>query len=118
MDMTLGLRKHRSRGQGRPIIAALFATAVATVAVHGSFCVVDAATQSRPNLGAYPQGEITQIRPAALEIGGKTYSLHPNLTIIRDDGQPLEYKVLRVGMTVHYHAKEEVVDYIIAIVPR
>jgi len=72
----------------------------------------------RPNLGVFPEGEITGVGTAALEIDGRTYGLHPKMMIVADEGHQLELKQLRVGLIVQYHLKEGALDHIIVIIPR
>jgi hypothetical protein len=71
-----------------------------------------------PQLGVLPEGEITAVGSTTLDVAGTMYALHPKLTIVSDEGQPMERSQLRPGLVVQYHVKEGALDRIIVILPR
>lgn len=71
-----------------------------------------------PQLGVLPEGEITAVGSATLDVAGTMYALHPKLTIVSDTGRPMEWKELRVGLVIQYHVKEGALDRIIVLIPR
>lgn len=73
---------------------------------------------SVPQLGVLPEGEITAVGSSTLDVAGRFYGLHPKLTIVSDEGQPMEFKQLRPGLVIQYHVKEGLLDRIIVLLPR
>jgi hypothetical protein len=71
-----------------------------------------------PQLGMLPEGEITAVGSTTLDVAGRFYGLHPKLTIMSDEGQPMELKQLRPGLVIQYHVKEGALDRIIVLLPR
>jgi hypothetical protein len=69
-------------------------------------------------LGNLPEGEITAVGPTTIDVAGRFYGLHPKLTIVSDEGQPMELKQLRPGLIIQYHVKEGALDRIVVIIPR
>ena len=69
-------------------------------------------------LGVLPEGEITAVGSSTLDVAGRFYGLHPKLTIVSDEGQPMEFKQLRPGLVIQYHVKEGALDRIIVLTPR
>ena len=73
---------------------------------------------SVPQLGVLPEGEITAVGSSTLDVAGRFYGLHPKLTIVSEEGQPMELQQLRPGLIVRYHVKEGALDRIIVLTPR
>jgi hypothetical protein len=73
---------------------------------------------SVPQLGVLPEGEITAVGSTTVDVAGRLYGLHPKLTIVSDEGQPMEFKHLRPGLVIQYHVKEGALDRIIVLLPR
>ena len=73
---------------------------------------------SVPQLGVLPEGEITAVGSTTVDVAGRLYGLHPKLTIVSDEGQPMEFKQLRPGLVIQYHVKEGTLDRIIVLLPR
>ena len=73
---------------------------------------------SVPQLGVLPEGEITAVGSTTLDVAGRFYGLHPKLTIVSDEGQPMEFKQLRPGLVIQYQVKEGLLDRIIVLIPR
>lgn len=73
---------------------------------------------SVPQLGIFPEGEITALGSTTLDVAGRRFSLDPKLTIVSDEGQPMEFKQLRPGLVIQYHVKEGALDRIIVLLPR
>ena len=73
---------------------------------------------SVPQLGVLPEGEITAVGSTTLDVAGRFYGLHPKLTIVSEEGQPMELQQLRPGLIVQYHVKEGALDRIIVLTPR
>ena len=73
---------------------------------------------SVPQLGVLPEGEITAVGSSTLDVAGRFYGLHPKLTVVSDEGQPMEFKQLRPGLVIQYHVKEGALDRIIVLLPR
>lgn len=71
-----------------------------------------------PQLGVLPEGEITAVGSTTLDVAGRLYGLHPKLTIVSDEGHPMEFNQLRPGLVIQYHVKEGALDRIIVILPR
>jgi hypothetical protein len=71
-----------------------------------------------PQLGNLPEGEITAVGSTTLDVAGRFYGLHPKLTIVSDEGQPMELQQLRPGLIIQYHVKEGALDRIIVLIPR
>lgn len=73
---------------------------------------------SMAQLGNLPEGEITAVGATTLDVAGRYYGLHPKLTIVSDEGKPMELKQLRPGLIVQYHVKEGLLDRIVVLIPR
>jgi ABC-type phosphate transport system substrate-binding protein len=73
---------------------------------------------SVPQLRMLPEGEITAVGSTTLDVAGRLFSLDPKLTIVSDEGQPMEFKQLRPGLVIQYHVKEGALDRIIVLLPR
>jgi hypothetical protein len=73
---------------------------------------------SVPQLGVLPEGEITAVGSTTVDVAGRLYGLHPKLTIVSDEGRPMEFEQLRPGMVIQYHVKEGLLDRIIVLLPR
>jgi len=73
---------------------------------------------SVPQLGVLPEGEITAVESSTLDVAGRLYGLHPKLTIVSDEGRPMEFEQLRPGLVIQYHVKEGLLDRIIVLLPR
>ena len=73
---------------------------------------------SVPQPGQLPEGEITAVGLTTLDVAGRFYGLHPKLTIVSDEGQPMELKQLRPGLIIQYHVKEGALDRIVVLIPR
>lgn len=69
-------------------------------------------------LGNLPEGEITAVGATTLDVAGRFYGLHPKLTIVSDEGKPMELSQLRPGLVIQYHVKEGTLDRIIVLIPR
>jgi hypothetical protein len=87
--------------------------------MEGLVPAVWADAPSVPQLGIFPEGEITAVGSTTLEVAGGLFSLDPKLTIVSDEGQPMEFKQLRPGLVIQYHVKEGgALDRIIVLLPR
>jgi len=73
---------------------------------------------SLSQLGKLPEGEITSVGATTLDVAGRFYGLHPKLTIVSDEGKPMELKQLRPGLIVQYNVKEGLLDRIVVLIPR
>lgn len=71
-----------------------------------------------PQLGVFPEGEITAVGSSTLDVAGIMYALHPKLTIVSDKGEAMDFRQLRPGLVIQYHVKEGALDRIIVIMPR
>jgi hypothetical protein len=111
------------RMTGRP--SRLFIALAIVVVVSGVMSMTEglmpAALADEPGvsqLEVLPEGEITAVGSSTLDVAGRLYGLHPKLTIVSDEGQPMELKQLRPGLVIQYHVKEGVLDRIIVLLPR
>ena len=111
------------RMTGRPsrlfIALAIVATVSGVVSTtEGLMSTALADEPSVPQLGVLPEGEITAVGSSTLDVAGRFYGLHSKLTIVSDEGQPMEFKQLRPGLIIQYHVKEGLLDRIIVLTPR
>ena len=115
-----GSLMERVNRSGLILATALVVATVPTALVTAEGVLPSAAVETRavPKLGVFPEGEITGIGSMTLDIAGRMYSLHPKLTIVSDEGLPMEMKQLRVGLVVQYHVQEGAVDRLIVLLPR
>ncbi|MEP6889633.1 MAG: hypothetical protein ABI955_02925 [Nitrospirota bacterium] len=101
------------------IALAVVATVSSLVLMTGRLMPVAWADEPNiPQLGVLPEGEITAVGSSTLDVAGRFYGLHPKLTIVSDEGQPMELKQLRPGLVIQYHVKEGTLDRIIVLLPR
>ncbi|MCX5723713.1 MAG: hypothetical protein NTX84_04170 [Nitrospirae bacterium] len=70
------------------------------------------------HLSGLEEGEVTGVGSGTLDVQGRTYSLHPKMTLKDDGGKPMEWGQLRPGLIVQYQLKEGALYKIIVIVPR
>lgn len=70
------------------------------------------------HLSGLEEGEVTGVSSGTLDVQGRTYSLHPKMTLKDDGGKPMEWGQLRPGLIVQYQLKEGALYKIIVIVPR
>jgi hypothetical protein len=107
----------------RPSLLFIALAIVATVSgvmstTEGLMSAAWADEPSVPQLGVLPEGEITAVGSTTVDVAGRLYGLHPKLTIVSDEGQPMEFKQLRPGLVIQYHVKEGTLDRIIVLLPR
>ena len=114
------LMKRMTERPGRAFIAlAIVATVSGVVSTTGGLTPAAWADEpSVPQLGVLTEGEITAVGSSTLDVAGRLYGLHPKLTIVSDEGQPMEFKQLRPGLVIQYHVKEGALDRIIVLLPR
>jgi hypothetical protein len=114
------LMKRMTERPSRLFIAlAIVATVSGLVSTTGR--LMSAAWADEPGvsqLGKLPEGEITAVGSTTLDVAGRLFSLHQKLTIVSDEGQPMEFKQLRPGLVIQYHVKEGALDRIIVLLPR
>lgn len=116
-----GLVVKRMTGRpGRLFIALAIVAAVSGVVstIGGSMSAAWADEPGVPPLGVLPEGEITEVGSSTLDVAGRFYGLDPKLTIVSDEGKPMEFKQLRPGLVIQYHVKEGLLDRIIVLLPR
>ncbi len=68
--------------------------------------------------GSLEEGEITGVGSTTLDVKGTTYRLHQKMTLLDDEGRPMEWSQLRPGLIVQYQLKEGALYKIIVIIPR
>lgn len=68
--------------------------------------------------GSLEEGEITGVGSSTLDVKGTTYRLHQKMTLLDDEGRPMEWSQLRPGLIVQYQLKEGALYKIIVIIPR
>ncbi len=68
--------------------------------------------------GSLEEGEITGVGQATLDVKGTTYRLHQKMTLLDDEGWPMEWSQLRPGLIVQYQLKDGALYKIIVIIPR
>ena len=115
-----GLVKPMAIGLG-PVLVALVIVATGSALISTTERLMPAAWAEEPNLlqlGNLPEGEITAVGSSTLDVAGRFYGLHSKLTIVSDEGQPMEFKQLRPGLIIQYHVKEGLLDRIIVLTPR
>jgi hypothetical protein len=106
-----------------------YGVVLAAAVIGGSLCValpipgmdiavVSAQAPIPPQLGVFPEGEITAVGSSTLDVAGIMYALHPKLTIVSDKGEAMELRQLRPGLVIQYHVKEGALDRIIVLIPR
>ena len=103
------------------VVIALMIIATLNVFISTREGLLPAAWADEPSLsqiGNLPEGEITAVGAATLDVAGRFYGLHPKLTIVSEEGQPMELQQLRPGLIVQYHVKEGALDRIIVLTPR
>jgi hypothetical protein len=115
-----GLVKPMAVGLGPLLIAlAIVAAGSALISMtEGLMPTVWADEPSVLQLGNLPEGEITAVGSTTVDVAGRLYGLHPKLTIVSDEGQPMELQQLRPGLVIQYHVKEGALDRIIVLIPR
>jgi hypothetical protein len=84
----------------------------------GSLVWAQSAGVEKMQLGKPLEGQITYAGLAYIEVEGKSYHLHPKLSITAEGGQPLELKDLQPGQGVQFWLKEGAMFQIIAMLPR
>lgn len=115
-----GLAKPMAVGLG-PLLIALAIVAAGSALISttaGLMPAAQAEAPSVPQLGTLPEGEITAVGSTTVDVAGRFYGLHPKLTIVSEEGQPMELQQLRPGLIVQYHVKEGALDRIIVLTPR
>ena len=114
------LVKRMTGSPGRLFIAlTIVATVSSLVLMTGRVMPAAWANEpSVPQLGVLPEGEITAVGSSTLDVAGRFYGLHSKLTIVSDEGQPMEFKQLRPGLVIQYHVKEGLLDRIIVLLPQ
>lgn len=115
-----GLAKPMAVGLGPVLIALVIVATVSALisTMEGLMPAAWAETPSVPQLGTLPEGEITAVGSTTVDVAGRLYGLHPKLTIVSDEGQPMELQQLRPGLVIQYHVKEGALDRIVVIMPR
>ena len=115
-----GLVKPMAAGPG-PVLAALVIVATVSVLISTTGGLMPVAWAEESNLlqlGKLPEGEITAVGSTTIDVVGRLYGLHPKLTIVSDEGKPMELQQLRPGLIIQYHVKEGALDRIIVLMPR
>jgi hypothetical protein len=107
-----------SSGPAVIALAILVASGALFSTTEGLVTAAWADEPSMAQLGTLPEGEITAVGAMTLDVAGRYYGLHPKLTIVSDEGQPMEFKQLRPGLFIQYHVKEGALDQIIVLLPR
>ena len=112
--------KRIPESSSRLLIALAVVAAVSGVmsTTEGVMSTALADEPSVPQLGVLPEGEITAVGSTTLDVAGRFYGLHPKLTIVSEEGQPMELQQLRPGLIIQYHVKEGALDRIIVLIPR
>lgn len=107
-------------GSGPAVIALVIVTAAGALfsMTEGLVTAAWADEPSMLQLGSLPEGEITAVGATTLDVAGRFYGLHPKLTIVSDEGKPMELKQLRPGLIVQYHVKEGLLDRIVVLIPQ
>ena len=116
-----GLVAKRMSGKHSRLFIALAIVATVSGVVSTTEGLMSAAWADEPNvpqLGVLPEGEITAVGSSTLDVAGRFYGLHSKLTIVSNEGQPMEFKQLRPGLVIQYHVKEGLLDRIIVLLPR
>lgn len=115
-----GLIKPMTIGPASMLIALLIVVtgSILISAADGLMPTARAEAPSVPQLGTLPEGEITAVGSTTVDVAGRFYGLHPKLTIVSDEGQPMELKQLRPGLIIQYHVKEGALDRIVVLIPR
>lgn len=119
-NIATGLVKPIAIGLG-PLLFALVIVATGSALISTMQGPMPAAWAEASNplqLETLPEGEITAVGSTTLDVAGRFYGLHPKLTIVSDEGQPMELKQLRPGLIIQYHVKEGALDRIIVLIPR
>lgn len=119
-NATTGLIQQRDAGTG-PVFGIFVIVAIVGLSMmttEGQMLPAWADALSMPQLGKLPEGEITAVGATTLDVAGRLYGLHPKLTIVNDEGRPMEWKQLRAGMVIQYSVKEGSLDRIIVLMPR
>lgn len=120
-NMATGLvMKRMTERPGRLFIALAIVASVSGLmaTTEGLVPAVLADVSSIPQLEVLPEGEIIAVGSTTLDVAGRLYGLHPKLTIVSDEGQPMELKQLRPGLVIQYHVKEGLLDQITVLLPR
>ena len=120
-DMAMDLLIKRKTERPSRVLIALTIVATVSGLISMTEGLMPAAWADEPNisqLGSLPEGEITAVGSTTLDVAGRFYSLHPKLTIVSDEGEPMELKQLRPGLVIQYHVKEGALDRIIVLLPR
>lgn len=105
----------------RPVLIALVIMATVNVSIATTTGLMSSARAEAPSvplLGTLPEGEITAVRSTSIDVAGRFYDLHQKLTIVSDEGQPMELMQLKPGMIIQYHVKEGALDQIIVLMLR
>ena len=115
-----GLMQPMAVGLG-PVLIALVIVATVSALIATTEGLMSSAWADEPSvsqLGNLPEGEIIAVGATTVDVAGRLYGLHPKLTIVSDEGQPMEFKQLRPGLVIQYHVKEGLLDRIIVLIPR
>ena len=115
-----GLVKPMAAGPGSVLVALLIVATVSALisTMEGLMPAAWAEESSLLQLGKLPEGEITAVGSTTIEVVGRFYGLHPKLTIVSEEGQPMELQQLKPGLIIQYHVKEGLLDRIIVLIPR
>lgn len=71
-----------------------------------------------PMMTNLQSGEVVTNSGDRVQVGGKTYPLHPAVMIQDDEGRPRQIKEVVPGMLVKFHVKGEQIDQLIIVLPR
>lgn len=119
-NATTGLIQQRDAGTGYVfgvfVIVAIVGLSMMTT--EGQMLPAWADVPNMLQIGKLPEGEITAVGSTTLDVAGRLYAVHPKLTIVNDEGRPMEWKQLKTGMVVQYSVKEGSLDRIIVLMPR
>ena len=75
-----------------PMLIALMIVATVSAVISTTAGLMPAAWAEAPNLlqlGVLPEGEITAVGSTTVDVAGRFYGLHPKLTIVSEEGQPM-----------------------------
>jgi len=63
-------------------------------------------------------GRLGVVHEKGAVISGQEYSFHPKVAFADDEGNPLEWKEFKKGDLVHYHLKQERIDFLVLVLPK
>lgn len=76
-------------------------------------------TVSPPVTVGYRSGQVTEVRPpSSIEIDERSYTLKTDITILDDEGEPLEFARILPTSLVKFHLKEGQIDKMVVRLPQ